>query len=503
MLKAEAILDRDFSLGESDPRLFGAFVEHLGRCVYGGIFEPGHPRANARGFRQDVLSLVRELGATVVRYPGGNFVSGYRWEDGVGPPETRRRRKERAWRSTETNRFGTDEFMAWCRAAGTEPMLAVNLGTRGATEARDLVDYCNSARGTVLSERRRANGHYPPHGVKLWCLGNEMDGPWQIGAKTADAYGRLAADAAKLMRGVDPAIELVACGSSHQGMPGFGAWEEEVLRHALAGSDYISLHCYFDDCGGDRAAFLAWPDRMARHIEAVTALCDAAAVKQRSRRKIMLSFNEWNVWYRTRMEAERLPEGWPEAPPLLEERYSMADALVVGGALITLLNHADRVRIACLAQLVNVIAPIVAEPGGPAWRQTIFHPFALTARHGKGRVLRVARRSPSYEAGQMGEAPYLQLAAVQDAATDGLAIFAVNRSLEEPMTLDVALRGFSALAPLETIELHHDDLDAGNSATRPDEVAPVAVRNAQISGDRLSVELRPASWNLLRLERVR
>jgi alpha-L-arabinofuranosidase len=240
----------DAIIGTTDRRLFGTFVEHLGRCVYGGIFEPGHPEADERGFRRDVLALVRELAPTVVRYPGGNFVSGYNWEDGIGPVQQRPRRLDLAWLSTETNQFGTNEFIDWCRAAEVEPMLAVNLGTRDGDAARQLLEYCNHAGGTALSEQRRAHGWDAPHGVKLWCLGNEMDGPWQMQAKTADEYGRIATETAKLMRWVDPSVELVACGSSGPNMPTFGAWEQTVLEHCFEHVDAISLHLYVNDYAG-------------------------------------------------------------------------------------------------------------------------------------------------------------------------------------------------------------------------------------------------------------
>ena len=331
-------------IGATDKRLFGAFIEHLGRCVYGGIYEPGHPTADERGFRRDVLALVRELAPTIMRYPGGNFVSGYDWEDGVGPRENRPRRLDLAWMSTETNQFGTNEFIDWCRLTGIEPMLAVNLGTRDGDAARRFLEYCNHPGGTALSDLRRDHGWPLPHEVKLWCLGNEMDGPWQMQAKTADEYGRIAAEAAKMMKWIDPSIELAACGSSGRNMPTFGAWESTVLDHCFDHVDTISLHTYINDYAADTPAFLAAPDLMDELIEEVAAIADAAAAKRRSAKRIMLSFDEWNVWYRTRRKPEdRVKPGWPAAPPILEEAYTMQDALAFGGMCISLLNHADRV----------------------------------------------------------------------------------------------------------------------------------------------------------------
>ncbi|MBA2698814.1 MAG: alpha-L-arabinofuranosidase, partial [Nocardioidaceae bacterium] len=256
MKTATATIDPAFRVGLVDRRLFGSFVEHMGRCVYTGIFEPGHPTADVVGFRHDVLELVRELGPTIVRYPGGNFVSGYRWEDGIGPVDQRPRRLDLAWRTLESNEVGVDEFATWCRSAGVEPMMAVNLGTRGVQEAADLLEYCNHPDGTALSDLRQSHGSKEPHGIKVWCLGNELDGPWQIGHKTATEYARLAAETARAMRMVDPSIELVACGSSNTNMPTFAAWEATVLEQCYELVDFISLHNYYEPVGGDVDSFL-------------------------------------------------------------------------------------------------------------------------------------------------------------------------------------------------------------------------------------------------------
>jgi alpha-L-arabinofuranosidase len=509
MRNAKVLLDRDFAVGETDPRLFGAFVEHLGRCVYGGIFEPGHKTADSRGFRQDVLALVRELGATIMRYPGGNFVSGYNWEDGVGPVAERPKRLDLAWFSTEPNTFGTNEFVDWCRAAGTEPMFAVNLGTRGPDEARNMVEYCNHPGGTALSDLRRKHGWEKPHDIRFWCLGNEMDGAWQMGSKTATEYGRIAVEAAKMMRWIDPRIELAACGSSNRSMPGFGAWEETVLEHTFDHVEYVSLHTYLNNYKKDTAAFLACPDLMDNFIEEVVAIADAVAARRRSPKRIMLSFDEWNVWYRTRRtRAERVKEGWPVAPPILEEIYSMEDALAFGGACISLLNHADRVKAACLAQLVNVIAPIMTETGGPAWRQTIFHPFAQMSRFGRGTVLKTQVEADTYAASYydprgtieqsfaIPAAPYLKLAAVAD-AKGGVNLFALNRDLAGEMSVEVSVRGFPQLKVGEAYQLHHEDLSARNTKSAPDKVSPTALGSVTVEGERIRMTLAPASWNTI------
>jgi alpha-N-arabinofuranosidase len=515
MRNAKVKLDRDFTIGKTDPRLFGAFIEHLGRCVYGGIFEPGHPTADAKGFRQDVMALVRELAPTIMRYPGGNFVSGYDWEDGVGPLEKRPRRLDYAWFSTEPNSFGTNEFVDWCRMAGIEPMLAVNLGTRGPIDAGRLVEYCNHQAGTALSDLRRSHGYEKPHGIKFWCLGNEMDGPWQTGAKTAEEYGRIAVEAAKVMRWVDKSVELAACGSSGRTMATYGTWEDTVLEHSFDQVEWISLHTYLNNWADDAPAFLASPDLMDAFIEEVVAIADAVAARRRSSKRIMLSFDEWNVWYRTRRPREnRVKPGWPVAPSILEEVYNMEDALTFGGAVISLLNHVDRVRSACLAQLVNVIAPIMTETGGGVWRQTIFFPFAHMSNFGRGTVLRALVQSDSYKAAYsdprgsveniipLPAVPYLKLSAV--AAEDGgLTLFALNRDLEGEMQIDVEMRGFEALSIREAITLHDGDLKAANTKEAPERIKPSALEGVSIAGGALRARLPRASWNVIRLRGAR
>jgi alpha-L-arabinofuranosidase len=512
VLTVKVLLDRDAIIGTTDPRLFGAFVEHLGRCVYGGIFEPGHPLADERGFRRDVLELVRELGPTIMRYPGGNFVSGYNWEDGIGPVAERPRRLDLAWMSTETNAFGINEFVDWCRLAGIEPMLAVNLGTRGPDAARNLLEYCNHPGGTTLSDLRREHGWPEPHAIKFWCLGNEMDGPWQMEAKTPTEYGRIATEAAKMMKWIDPTIELAACGSSGRTMPTFGVWEDVVLDHCFDHVEYISLHTYLNNYADDAAAFLASPDLMDSFIEEVVAIADAVAARRRSSKRIMLSFDEWNVWYRTRRNRqERVREGWPVAPPILEEIYTMEDALAFGGACISLLNHADRVKAACLAQLVNVIAPIMTETGGPAWRQTIFYPFAQMSRFGRGEVLRAKIDSPTYAATYydprgaednrypLPAVPHLKLAAVHDLKAGSLTLFALNRHLQQELPIEIDARGFAGLEVEQALELHDADLKAANDKTNPERIKPAPLASVAVEGNRLHATLAPASWNVVRL----
>ena len=478
-------------MADVDERVYGSFVEHMGRCVYGGIYE-----RDGGAIREDVLELVRELGVTIVRYPGGNFVSGYDWEDGIG--ETRPRRLELAWRSIETNQVGTDEFLTWVRQAGAEPMLAVNMGTRGLDAARHLVEYCNAPRGTEWADRRPADD---PYGVPVWCIGNEMDGPWQIGHMDAVAYGKAANETGKAMRLVDPSIELVVCGSSHSRMPTFGAWEDTVLDLAWDVADHVSVHTYYDPARfADDEAFLAASLDLDRMIETVAATADAVAGRKGSRRRVSLSVDEWNVWYQTPTEKfERRGEPFEVAPPLIEDTYTVTDALVVGCCLITLLRHADRVRMACLAQLVNVIAPIRTIDGGPAWRQTTYFPFQHASRFGRGTVLRVAGDVPTYATEGEEAVPVLEATAVHDG--DALTLFAVNRS-SEPLALQAVLNGLGSPVVAGHLVLADDDPRAANTADQPDRVAPRSVTGARVEAGVLHADLPPRSWNVLRLERV-
>lgn len=502
------IVDRDFVIDSVPDRLFGSFAEHMGRSIYGGLYEPGHPSADGNGFRQDVLSLVREMGVTVVRYPGGNFVSGYRWEDGVGPKESRPRRREMAWMSTETNQFGTDDFIDWCRRANVEPMLAVNLGIRGPAEAGELFEYCNHPGGTAVSDRRRVNGHQEPHDVRLWCLGNEMDGPWQIGQLPAAEYGRKAREAAKLMRWPDqnrsrtplPRAEMIACGSCARGMPTYGHWDQAVLEECFEQVEYLSVHSYVSPKDGPPQKFLAFADlTMAPLIREVTAIADAVAAKRRSRKRVNLCYDEWNVWD---TGSDGPFDAWDEAPPLAETRYTMLDALCVGAMLVTLLNHCDRVKIACQAQLVNVLGPIMTRTGGPAWRQTIFHPFAQASRFARGgRVLRAVPAEAASYAADGADVPTVAAAVIRDGDGGGATVLAVNRNLAAAETLAVEFRTFGRLAPVEHNLLAHQDLTAINDEAAPDRVAPrrADASAVRIDGQTISVALPPASWNVVRL----
>lgn len=500
MKKATMILDKDFSIGRIDPRLYGSFIEHLGRAVYGGIYEPGHPTADKNGFRMDVIEKVRELGVPVVRYPGGNFVSGFNWEDSVGPRDQRPKRLDLAWMTTETNEVGLHEFCDWAKKAGTEVMYAVNLGTRGPDEARNVVEYANHKGGSYWSDLRIKNGAKNPFGIKLWCLGNEMDGPWQIGHKTAYEYGRIANEAAKVMKWVDPSIEVVACGSAAHDMPTYGEWEYTMLNECYDNVDYVSLHRYYGNPTNDTPGFLARSMDLDDFIREVVAICDAVGGRKHAKKKLNLSFDEWNVWYHSNEQDKEVwkADKWGRALPLLEDVYNFEDALLAGAILITFLKNADRVKVACLAQLVNVIAPIMTRNGGGVWAQTIFWPMMHASKYGRGTALRPIISSPVYDCKDYEKVPLTDAAAVL--GDDGtLTIFALNRSMEDDISLTADLRAFGPLKPLEHIVLHHDDVKAVNTETDPDRVKPAKGRNGTMDGGKMTVKLPALSWNVIRL----
>jgi alpha-N-arabinofuranosidase len=504
MPHARLLLDPGSPIGPVRRRLFGGFVEHLGRHVYDGIYEPGHPAADEDGFRTDVLDLVRELGVTTIRYPGGNFVSGFRWEDSVGPREERPRRLDLAWHSLETNEIGLHEFSRWLDKAGGELMLAVNLGTRGTPEALDLLEYANVPGGTALSQQRIDNGRAEPFAVSVWCLGNEMDGPWQLGHRSADDYGKLAAQTAKAMRHLDASVELVVCGSSSAHMPTFGEWERVVLTHTYDDVDMISCHAYYQQHDGDLASFLASAVDMDAFIDAVVATADHVGAVRGSRKRIDISFDEWNIWDQKRFENVDKIDGidnWPIAPRLLEDVYSVADAVVFGSLMISLLKHADRVASASLAQLVNVIAPIMTEPGGPAWRQTTFYPFSITSRLARGEAIRVGVDAGTYPTDVYGEVPLIDAVATRDPDTGATAVFVVNRGQQEPVTLTLDVTALGDVTVAETHLLHDDDVSAANTLDDHERVSVRPLEAVELADGTLTVTLPPVSWAAVALTR--
>jgi len=501
-MKARVSVHKDFKIATVDDRIYSAFLEHLGRAVYGGIYEPGHKTADDEGFRGDVLKLVRDLKAPLVRYPGGNYVSNYDWEDGIGPKDKRPARLDLAWKTTETNEVGTDEFIRWCRKAGTEPMLAVNLGTKGFIEALAMLEYCNHPGGSYWSDLRKKNGSKDPHNVKVWCLGNEMDGPWQMNHRTAYEYGRVANEVGRGMKVFDSSLELVACGSSHANMPTYPDWEAEVLSECYDNVDYISLHTYWDNWDNDYLNFVAKSVPLERYIDTVGGIIDYVKAKKRSKHNVYISFDEWNVWYHSRKQGIGDGDGvnWRKAPPILEDVYNFEDVLLVGCALNTFIRRSDRVKVACIAQLVNVIAPIMTETGGPAWKQTTYYPLYYASLYGRGDAMDVSVDVPTYDAKVADDVPYLDVAAVKNTDGKTLTFFIVNRHPDQDMTVDIAMAGFDATAIAEHITMAHPDLRATNTAKAPNRVAPAKGKGVGLRDGALRGKLPPRSYHMIRVK---
>lgn len=432
-------VDPQHHVGPVDRRIFGGFLEHLGRAVYGGVYDPGNNLSEELGFRRDVLTALKRMGLSVIRYPGGNFVSAYDWQDGIGPKESRPRRPDYAWRSVETNQFGTDEFMAWCRRLGAEPMLAVNLGTAGMAEAAQLVEYCNLPGGTSWSDRRRHNGATEPYGVRYWCLGNEMDGPWQAGQLPPEDYALKAHHANGLMKGIDRSIQTIVCGSSGRGMSTYMHWDRVVLEKCFAGVEFISAHRYSENWRGDSDWFLAEGVEIDRTLQDYAGLIDFVRGLHKSDKRIHVCFDEWNVWYKDRGGDGK----WRVAPHLCEEVYNLEDALVCAQYLSAFIRRADLVKIACIAQIVNVISPIHTRPNG-LLLQTTYYPFVLYSQHARGVSLRPVIDSPTYRAGERGDVPALDAAVTYQPLDDGsgtLAAFLVNRGLRSELMVELGLAG--------------------------------------------------------------
>ena len=491
-------LDSRRTLRPLDRNLFGSFLEHLGRAIYGGIYDPGSKLSDSNGFRKDVLEEVKHLGVPIIRYPGGNFVSGYHWQDGVGPRKDRPRVLEKAWNSIETNQFGTNEFMAWCRSVGASPLMGLNLGTGTPEQAAALVEYCNVEKGTRWSDLRREHGIAEPYHVQHWCLGNEMDGPWQIGHMSATEYGFKAADAARQMRYVDHSLKLVACGSSGPFMPTYLEWDREVLEQCYDYVDGLSLHRYFGnvrETNGDSAKYLAMNLSMERQIAETAAVCDYVQGRKRSAKKLWLSFDEWNVWYRT-TSGDAVDGKRQEAPHLLEEVYNLEDALLVGGLLNSLIRNSDRVKIACLAQLVNVIAPIVTNPNG-LLQQTIFYPYSWALQFARGAALQLLVESPEYEVPGMDHLPYVDVAATYNAESKAISVFVLNRDLSKAREVEFLWEDNAPSHVVDSQILTGDDLKAFNSFEGPQQVAPRSFEKPATTGMRTRLEVPPRSYSMI------
>jgi alpha-N-arabinofuranosidase len=490
--KAQLYLDTNRTIAEISPLVFSGFAEHMGRCIYGGIYDPASPHAGPDGLRRDVLDALRELNFRSIRYPGGNFLSGYNWLDGVGPRSRRPVRRDLAWRSLETNQFGTDEFMQFCRELGTKPMLGVNLGTGTIQSAADLVEYANGRPGSYFADLRAANGHPEPYGVEYWCLGNEMDGPWQIGHLDMHEYGLKAREAAKMMRWQDPSVKLVLCGSSSTGMPTYPEWDRVALETCWDQVDYQSMHYYVGNRDDDTASYLAQALQFESHIDTLAATLCYVKAKLRSKHDVYLSWDEWNVWYK----AQNMDGQWTQAPHLIEEVYNLEDALVVAQWLNVFLRKADVLKIACLAQIVNIIAPLLTTTDG-LLKQSTFYPFALMSKFAHGRSLSVAAKAPLVSTAQFGEVPVLDVAASYEPDGGASGVFIVNRSQSDTIVTEINWQDGAPSAVQAVYQVAGTDPKAANTWENPHVVVARQLETPRMDGKSLTLTLPPLSFTVI------
>jgi alpha-N-arabinofuranosidase len=501
MKKARVILDKDYVISRIDEKVFSSFVEPLGRCIYGGIYEPGHPQADENGFRKDVLELTKPLNLTLNRFPGGNYTSTYRWEDSIGPKEKRPRRAEVAWQSIEINQFGINEFADWSKLNGSDIMMTVNLATRGVLEAMDCVEYCNFAEGTYWSDLRISHGYRKPHGFRYWCLTNEIDGVWQVGQTTGTNYGRLAREASKGMKLLDENIKTVLAGSSSPGQPSFPSFDADALLESYDFIDYLSIHQYIGNAKNDTPNYLAKSLITDQYFKTAIATLDYIKAKVGSNKTVNISFDEFNTWHSIAEEA-RFNDKWKVRKPLLEDVYTMEDALALGSMLFSVLRRADRVEIACMSELVNCISHIRTSDTGGAWVLPPYYAFLLYSKYGRGTSLLTSTDSPKYDSTDFTDVPYLDEAAVLNDNGD-ITVFAVNRSIDEALPVEVELRGFENYVVDKHIILESEDAKDTNTEEEPDRVKPHENGNAQIDGCKVSATLPKLSFNVIRLKKVK
>ncbi len=498
-MKAKILYDRRFAVGTISGRMAGSFAEHLNRCVYGGLYEPDHPQADSNGFRSDVKRAVRDAGVQFMRYPGGNFVSAYHWKDGIGPRDKRPRRFETAWQTVETNEVGTDEFARYLRELDIELMMCVNMGTGTPEEAAELVEYCNLPGGTALSDLRRANGSESPYRVKLWCVGNEMDGPWQIGQLSAEDYAKKFVQAARMMRRVDPSIQLIAAGScsNEPAHRSYGYWDRTLLEAAYEEMDYLSLHRYY---GYDVEQKLLYPRvetfcdiaYMAVDLEEMIGAAEGAIrhVKGclRSGHEVYLSLDELSIL----PHQTTLPGGEPA------DAYRQIDAVLYGGLLCTLLNHADRVKLNAQSLIVNENGLYTTIPMGGVIPQSILYPFRDIARYAHGMALRPACELPEVRTEHYGPRPCVQTACAYNAEHGELNVFIANCCVEKDVEVQLCLNGFASLRPLEHIELYSKSPLLANTIQNPNAVAPVVrMVPVPVAGE-YPLTVQKHSWNVFR-----
>ena len=496
---------KDFKISKIDKRIYGSFLEHLGRAIYEGIYEPDHPDSDENGFRQDVMKLITDLNMPTVRYPGGNYISSFNWEDSIGPIKDRPTRLDLAWKTRETNEFGLNEFVTWCKKTNIEPMYAINLGTRGIDAARNILEYCNHPRGSYWSDLRIKHGYKDPHNIKMWCLGNEMDGEWQVGHKTAYEYGRLVHEVAKSMRKFDSSLELIIAGSSSEAMKTYPDWEREILENSYESIDYIALHKYWTNYDKNTTSYLSSSIPLQEYISTVEGTINYIKAKKRSKKQIKISFDEWNPWYHSRdMQTQNFLDKnlseWPKAPPLYEDMYNILDTLLVGTVLNTFINNSHIVKIGCMAQLVNVIPAISTIKGGISWAQGIYYPLYFASLYGRGESLQLKIDCPKYSTDIADDVKYIDASGVINNENKELSFFIINRSEKDNIKINFNLKDIHIDNIIDQQIINNEDMYAANTKDKPKTIQPIKSFIAQFTNNQLSANLPFLTYLFVRLK---
>ncbi len=533
MKKASLTLHPDYRIGEISPRLFGAFLEPIGSMVNGSMYNPKHPSADGQGMRRDFYEALKAAELPCVRLPGGNFVSGWQWKDSIGPLSQRKVRLDPAWFQFIPNEVGHDEYLQWAEKAGAEPIYTVNLATGTLQDAADCVEYTNFEGGTWWSDLRKKNGHSAPYGVKTWCLGNEMDGPWQIGSREKDprGYGVMAHEASKLMKWIDPKIETVACVSSSPFLSHYPDWDMQVLEECYGTVDYISLHHYHSAPPDMPEALLAGCLAYEDYIRTEIALCDFLKTKLRTKKTMMLALDEYGSMLRPRGEAHlglagrqnaemfglfrpdrayvrHDPDDWSSRrmPPMQGE---MLSALGTAGTMLVMLRHADRIKIGCATGGLGCLARTDREH---VWKGAAYYPFTQMIRFARGVSLACPVRCDTYDVpgyaiddmnqyGGFSGVPTVQAAAALNEQKEELSVFVLNADLQEAQQLRMDLRAFPGWRLAEHTALFAPEQDAVNTFDQPERIAPRACPDTALDGGFVTAALQPASWNVFRFTR--
>ena len=521
----------DFQIGDISPRLYGAFLEPIGTMVNGAMYNPKHPTADDKGFRRDFLEAIKATGLPAVRLPGGNFVSGWDWKDSIGPMSERKTRLDPAWKQYIPNDVGHDEYLTWAERTETEPLYTINLGTGDINDAMKIVEYTNHEGGSYWSDLRRENGHNSPYGVKTWYLGNEMDGPWQLGSWlfNPQGYGSLSNEVSKAIKMLDPNIETVVCASTSFVLPHYPDWDMEVLSRCYESVDYISLHHYHSAPPGDYAALLGGSSYFEDYINTVTALCDVVQTKYRSPKRLMLSFDEYGTFpqtpeplnygrglhgilaphYTFDKEKKFVRHDPDNMPARIFPGGDMLYALTSASTMLAFLRHADRVKIGCMTGGLRVLA---ATDRSNVWKHAAHYPFTQLMRYGRGVSLQVAVRGetfdiPGYAMNDTSQfytqkdLPFIDTAAAYDADTGALSLFVINRDWEDDHTLEININAFGGYKLIEHIELYSDDMDAKNTY-EDEKIKPSANSDAKLTDGKCTSRVKKLSWNVFRFEKT-